>query len=113
MLLNTKTTLPDGTRLRVRLPQAVDRTGLRALHARLGLQADALEIARTLRFDPREVAVACATTWDGATEAVVGYGAIALDGDEPHLLVCDEAGAPGVSDALSDALRDHVASRAA
>jgi len=113
MLLNTKTTLPDGTRLRVRLPQAVDRSALRALHARLGLQADALDVARTLRFDPREIAVACATAWDGSGEAVVGYGAIALNEDEPHLLVCDEATAPGVRDALSAALRDHVASRAA
>lgn len=113
MLLNSKTTLPDGSRLRVRLPQAVDRHALRALHARLGLVAEDLDIARVLRFDPRRVAVACASVWDGSTEIVVGYGAIRLDAGDPHLLVCDEATAPGARDALGQALRDHAATRAA
>jgi hypothetical protein len=113
VLLNSHTTLPDGSRLRVRLPQAADRERLRALHARLGLSAEDLDIARALRFDPQSVAVACATTWDGHTEAVVGYGAIALNARDPHLLVCDEATAPGARDALAGALRQHVADRSA
>lgn len=111
--LNHTTTLPSGSRLRVRLPQAADRGGLRALHDRLGLEAEDLDVARTLRFDPQSVAVACATAWDGSGETVVGYGAIRLDEQHPHLLVCDEATAPGVRDALADALREHVAQRAA
>lgn len=113
MLLNSKTTLPNGGRLRVRLPQAADRGGLRALHGRLGLEAEDLDIARTLRFDPQRIAVACASLWDGTGENVVGYGAIHLDDSEPHLLVCDEATAPGVRDALAAALREHAATRAA
>ena len=113
MLLNSTTTLPDGARLRVRLPQAIDRAGLRALHERLGLHLEDLDIARVLRFDPRAVTVGCASVWDGATETVVGYGAIYPHAEDPHLLVCDEAAAPGVRDALTDALREHGASRAA
>jgi hypothetical protein len=97
----------------VRLPQAVDRGELRALHARLGVVADDLDVARMLRFDPRRVAVAVASSWDGTSETVVGYGAIALDEDEPHLLVCDEATAPGAAEALASALREHVADRSA
>jgi hypothetical protein len=113
VLLNSTTTLPNGSRLRIRLPQAVDRSALRELHDRLGLVAEALDIARMLRFDPQRVAVGCASIWDGTHETVVGYGAIHLDADAPHLLVCDEASAPGVRDALHEALREHVASRAA
>ncbi len=113
MLLNSTTTLPDGSRLRVRMPQVIDREGLRALHDRLGLHLEDLDIARVLRFDPRTVTVGCASMWNGSTETVVGYGAIFPRAAEPHLLVCDEAVAPGTRDALADALREHAASRAA
>ncbi|HEX6391513.1 MAG TPA: hypothetical protein VFZ89_18760 [Solirubrobacteraceae bacterium] len=113
MLLNSHTTLPDGSRVRVRLPQASDRAGLRALHDRLGLHLEDLDIARMLRFDPQALAVGCATVWNGSRETVVGYGAIHLRDEEPHLLICDEATAPGVRDALDAALREHAATRAA
>lgn len=110
-MLGVPTTLPDGSRLRVRLPHALDRAGLRALHDRLGLYAEDFEIARALRFDPRREAVACATTWVSGTEVLVGYGAIALGTDAPHLLVSDEALAPGTGQALADVLRRRSAGR--
>jgi len=113
MLLNTTHTLPDGVRLRIRLPQIIDREGLRALHERLGLRAEDFDVARSLRFDPRTEVVACATIFDGGAETVVGYGAIDLQSDDPHLLICDDAAAPGVSDALTEALREHAESRRA
>lgn len=104
-MLGVPTTLPDGSRLRVRLPHALDRAGLRALHERLGIHAEDFEIARTLRFDPQREAVACATTWVDGTEILVGYGAIALGEDTPHLLVSDEVLAAGTREALADLLR--------
>ncbi len=113
MLLDATTHLPDGMRVRVRLPHALDRVGLRLLHDRLGLVAEDLEIARTLRFDPRSGAVACATAWIGGSETVVGYGAIEHGADTPHLLVGDEVSAPGVSEALATALVEHAAGRTA
>jgi hypothetical protein len=113
MRVNTTASLADGTRLRVRLPHALDRDGLRALHERLGLQAEDIDIARTLRFDPRQVAVACATMLVGGSETIVGYGAIDLGADAPHLLVCDDTHAAGVSETLTEALREHAAGRSA
>lgn len=108
-LLHHTTTLADGARVRLRLPHAGDRPGLHALHARLGVAADELELARAVRFDPRRRAVACATAWHGAAETIVGYGAIDNGADAPDLLVCDDGLAPGVRDLLADALRAHAA----
>lgn len=112
-MIGSATTLPDGSRVRVRLPHPLDRRGLRELHARLGLHAEDMEIARTLRFDPRSSAVICATTWADGSETLVGYGAIDVGAGEPHLLVCDEVLAPGLGDALSAELREHAAGRSA
>jgi hypothetical protein len=110
-MLGLATTLPDGSRMRVRLPHALDRAGLRALHARLGLHAEEFDIAHTLRFDPRQEAVACATAWVGGSEMLVGYGAMRLGAEEPHLLVSDEALAPGAGEALATALRERASGR--
>lgn len=104
-MLSRPTTTPDGTRVRLRLPNPTDRAGLAALHARLGVHVDDLELTRMLRFDPRHATVACATAWIGGTEMLVGYGAIEAGADEPHLLVCDEEVVAGVGDALAEALR--------
>jgi hypothetical protein len=111
--LDATTTLPDGTHVRVRLPQAADRAALRALHARLRLAAEELELARVLRFDPRERAVVCATAWLDGGPQVVGYAAIDRDAAEPDVLVADEDLAPGIGAVLAQALRRRPAGRRA
>lgn len=105
MLLNATTALPDGARLRLRLPHRADRVGIQALLLGLGLGIDELDLARTLRFAPRERAVACATAFVGGTERVVAVGGIDLGTRDPDLLVADEALAPGAGAALVFALR--------
>jgi hypothetical protein len=111
--LDATTSLPDGTRVRLRLPHAADRPELHALHARLGLHADELDVARVLRFDPRRGAVVCATAWTDRGPLVVGYGAIAHGDAHPEVLVADEARAPGLSEVLGDVLRRRAAERPA
>jgi hypothetical protein len=105
--------LPDGTRVRVRLPQARDRAGLVALHERLGAPLDDMQMARTLRFDPRERVSVCATVLHGVSETLVAYGHVERDGGA-SLIVADELFAPGVGDVVAAALaecaeRQHVA----
>ncbi len=113
-MLDTTTTLPDGVRVRVRLPHASDRPGLRALHAHLGFEVGELELARALRFDPRRRVVACVTAWDGTAERLVGYGAIDLGADDVDLLVVDATRAPGAAELLRGGLRTRAqGSRAA
>jgi hypothetical protein len=111
VLLDSTTQLPDGSRVRLRLPHAADRSGLHALHQRVGVLADDLDLARVLRFDPRRRAVVCATAWVGGTETIVGYGAIDFDDIAPHLLIADTALAPGLHVLLETALIRHVAAR--
>ena len=106
MHLNATTSLPSGARLRLRLPHRADRLGLRALLEGLGLEADDLELVRTLRFAPQERVVACAMAFVGGTERLVAVGAIDLGTREPDLLVADESLAPGSGVALAYALRE-------
>ncbi len=113
MLIDATTSLPDGLRLRVRLPHSSDRAGLHALHARLGFRVEELELARALRFDPRRRAVACATAFLDGAERPVAYGAIAIGASEPDLLVADELLAPGAGVVLDAALRERSARHAA
>jgi hypothetical protein len=102
--LDTHHTLPEGTRLRLRLPQVRDRAGLVDLLTRLGLQPDDLDAARILRFDPRGRTVVCATVWTGTGETMVGIIAGARDDRGPDLLVTDERLTPGVGLALRSVL---------
>jgi hypothetical protein len=104
VLLDATTPLPDGTRVRLRLPHRADLDGLRALARRLGLAVDELEIARALRFDPRRRAVAVATVWVDDHEVLVGYGAIELGEAQPDNFVVDEQLAPGLRAVLHEAL---------
>lgn len=106
MLINATTSLPDGARLRLRLPHQSDRAGVHALLTGLGLGIDELELARALRFPPRERVVACAMAFVGGTERVVAVGAIDLGARHPDLLIADAALAPGAADALAGALRE-------
>ncbi|MCW3013830.1 MAG: hypothetical protein JWO02_922 [Solirubrobacterales bacterium] len=99
--LDTHRTLPDGLRLRLRLPQARDRVDvLELLARRADMAADELDVVRALRFDPKTHTVVCATAWTGTAETMVGIVARAKDGAVPDLLIADEALAPGVGAVL-------------
>ena len=113
MLIDDTTTLPDGLHLRVRLPHASDRAGLRALLGRLGLEAEELDVARALRFDPARRTVACATAWIDGEERLVAWGAIDAGRHAPDLLLADDATAPGAGGALAAALLERVERSAA
>lgn len=110
MLLTRTHPLADGTRVRLRLPQAGDRAGLVALHERLGAPLDAVRMARILRFDPRACVSVCATVLTGATELLVAYGHVDRDG-RSSLVVADELAAPGVTELLRAALAERTQSR--
>ncbi|WP_354699544.1 hypothetical protein DSM112329_05262 [Paraconexibacter sp. AEG42_29] len=116
MLLHTHLTLLDGSRVRLRLPQARDRAGLLALLGRVGVGIDLLDLQRTLRFDPQRRAVVFATTWTPgavAGETVVGVGAVTFAHGTPDLLIADEASAPGLGAALADVLHTAASARRA
>ena len=81
---------------RIRLPQRLDAARLQALCARLGLAADELWLRRVLRFDPRRRVVLIATILVGRTEEAVGVTMMDRDANEPDLVLCDEAMAPGI-----------------
>jgi hypothetical protein len=110
VLLTRTHPLPDGTRVRLRLPQAGDRAGLVALHDRLGAPLDALRMARILRFDPRACSSVCATVLTGTAELLVAYGHVDRDG-AGSLVVADESVAPGVTQLVRAALAERTQSR--
>ena len=112
VLLTRTHPLPDGTRVRLRLPHARDRAGLVALHERLGAPLDDVRMRRILRFDPRACLSVCATTLTGLTEVLVAYGHIDRNG-EGSLVVADEQLAPGVSELVAAALAERAESRVA
>jgi hypothetical protein len=112
-LLHTNITLPDGGRVRLRLPQARDRRGVMALLERVGVGTEPLELVRALRFDPRERAVVCATRWTTSGESVVGLGAITFGADRADLVLVDELLAPGLGATLHDMLEGVSAQRRA
>jgi hypothetical protein len=110
VLLTRTHPLSDGTRVRLRLPQAGDRAGLVALHDRLGAPLDALRMARILRFDPRACISVCATTLSGRTEVLLAYGHIDREGGS-SLVVADEGLAPGVTGLVRAALAERTEAR--
>ena len=110
VLLTRTHPLPDGTRVRLRLPQSGDRAGLIALHERLGAPLDEMRMTRILRFDPRACLSVCATMLDGLTEVLVAYGHVDRDGTG-SLVVADEALAPGVTELMRAALRRRTDAR--
>jgi hypothetical protein len=103
VLLTRTHPLPDGARVRLRLPQAGDRAGLVALHERLGAPLDDVRMSRILRFDPRACMSVCATMLTGLTEVLVAYGHVDRDGTS-SLVVADEVLAPGVTELVRAAL---------
>ena len=110
MLLTRSHPLPNGARVRLRLPHAGDRDGLVALHDRLGAPLEPLRLARILRFDPRACLSVCATMLVGLNEVLVAYGHIDRDGDS-SLVVADEVLAPGVTAVVNAALLERADSR--
>jgi hypothetical protein len=110
VLLTRTHPLPDGTRVRLRLPQAGDRAGLIALHERLGAPLDDMRMTRILRFDPRACVSVCATMLNGSVELLVAYGHIDRDGSS-SLVVADETAAPGVSELVRAALAERTDAR--
>jgi hypothetical protein len=111
--------LPRGPRVRLRIARPSDRAGVIDLLARERIELEELERYRLFSFDPRRRLVICATALIGATETVVGVGAIELGPDartEPDLLVIDETLTDGLGELLAAALTGRasaIASRSA
>ncbi|MTD45670.1 hypothetical protein GKE82_15590 [Conexibacter sp. W3-3-2] len=112
MRLDATTSLPDGTRVRLRLPHAADRPRLGDLLGRLGLAHDELDLARELRFDPRARTVVCAIVWDGSDQLLAGWAGADRGQAAPDLLLADETLAPGVRALLLDALAQRASAAA-
>lgn len=94
--------LAAGLRVRARLARPSDVQLLGDLLGRIGLEAQPLQLARALRYDPRRRAVACLTTLLGATETMIALGAVDLDRSdaEPDLLLVDPTQSPEVDQLL-------------
>jgi hypothetical protein len=101
--------LSRGPRVRLRLAQVRDAPAIRALLRGRGSDADQLDIARLVRFDPRRRVVICATALIGLVETIVGVGAIDLDALEPDIVLVDD----GFGDELADLIRRALVVRAA
>jgi hypothetical protein len=106
MPLLSTTTLPGGLRVRIRLPQRADRTGLIDLSVRLGAPLDEVAARRALTFDPRRRMVMCATGWLGGSETLLGVGTVDRGAAVCEIVLADEESAPGVSALLASALTD-------
>jgi hypothetical protein len=102
-MLSRTYALPDGPRVRLRLPQARDAADVRLLG---DPPPTDLELTALLRHDPRRRLVICATALVGGREAVVGIGAIDLDGEaaEPAVLRADPAGGEALPELIGEAL---------
>src|SRR6266516_3506347 len=90
-LLSRTYELPSGPRVRLRLARRSDLPALRALLEHRGIEARAAELERLVRYDPRRRLVLCATAPLDGTEAIMGVGAIELDGSagNPDTIVVD------------------------
>ena len=104
MLLHGSHPLPDGRRVRLRLPHAADRDGLHDLLAEHGVAAEDLEVRRALRWSPQRPVVV-AVEWDGTAERLVGFAA----GAPRETLIAP----PAVASVLGDALREYADRRVA
>ena len=104
--------LPTGPRVRLRYARRSDAPGLRELLAGRGIEAAEASLERLVRYDPSRRAVICATALVGATETVVGVGAIELRPDAvPETLVVDEALTEGLGELLAAALLGRATAR--
>jgi hypothetical protein len=106
--LDASTTLPDGRRLRLRLPHASDAAGVRGLFEQAGLECDDLLLGRLRRFDPLGRVSLVAVVLVGRAEQVAGLALADRLAEHVELLVSDEALAPGAAAALEMALDAHA-----
>ena len=111
-MLDRSTSLPDGTRIRIRLPHGSDRRALRALHERAGMAADDLSLTRLLRVDPRVRCALVATAWAAGVEEIVGFAVGDVEAGEPDAIVVDPAHSDHLAELLARAL-EHRAGRVA
>jgi len=100
VLLHGTHPLPDGTRIRFRLPLAADRGPLRELLASLGVAADDLDLRRALRCEPGRRAVVVALECHGPHQQLAGFGAVDVRSGALTLL-----GRPEVAGGLREELR--------
>ena len=107
VLLHDTHPLPDGSRIRLRLPHAADRAALHELLAEHGVAADDLDVRRALRWSPHR-RVVVATRWDGACERVAGFAALDRERGGMTLIAPRE-----VARVLRRALRDYADRRVA
>jgi hypothetical protein len=101
VLLDTTHALPGG-RVRLRLPHVLDRPELHDLLARIGLEADDLEVRRGLRWMPGRRTAVCATRFDGMSDRIVGFASIEADGSRPTVIAEDRRVAALLERALAD-----------
>jgi hypothetical protein len=76
VLLHGTHLLPDGRRVRVRLPLAADRGAVHGLLHELGIAADDLELRRALRCDPGRQAAVVAAELERGRQRIAGFGAL-------------------------------------
>jgi hypothetical protein len=95
----------------LRLARSSDAASIRELLERLGLDHEDLQAARLVHFDPCRRCVLCATALIGASETLVGVGAIGLEPGRtaaPDALIVDEQHHPGLADLLASVLLARV-----
>ena len=102
-LLHRSHELPDGRRVRLRLPVARDRDALHELLGRIGVAVEDLDLRRALRWTPHRRVAIVATAWDGSHETVAGFAAVDTPGGEPTVI-----GEPAVAPLLLEALAGHA-----
>jgi hypothetical protein len=106
-LLGDSYALDGGLRVGLRLARSSDAASIRELLERLGLDREDLQAARLVHFDPRRRCVLCATSLIGASETLVGVGAIELDPDRaavPDTLIVDGQQRAGLAELLTSVL---------
>jgi hypothetical protein len=99
--------LSRGPRVCLRLARPRDSGGIARLYWSHGLEPDELELARLVRFDPRQRISICATALIDSVETIVGVGAIDLNhgpGVRPALVLVDERATEGLEELLTEAL---------
>jgi hypothetical protein len=90
--------------VRLRLARPTDEPAIRALATEHGVELDALQLERLLRFDSGRIVI-CATALVGADEVFAGVGAIELrSGAEPEPVLADERLTEGLGELLAAAL---------
>jgi hypothetical protein len=107
-LLDRHHTLPNGERVRLRVPGSRDRAEVHAFLARLGLSAGDLDVRRGLRFGDSDRWAVIATRRRGGQDEIVGLATVDASDGAPTLLADD----PDVYDLLARALAERASADA-